>query len=468
MDQELYFLGLVEAGKLIGEGKISAVELTEAILERITALDPTLKSYVRVLSQSALQEARRADRDLKRGSRRGPLHGVPVAVKDLCDMKGAPTTAGIPKFQNNIPKRDATVVRKLRAAGAVIIGKLQLTEGALALHHPDIEPPVNPWVANRWSGASSSGTGVAVAAGMAYGALGSDTGGSIRFPAFCNGVVGLKPTWSLVSRYGVVPLSETLDHIGPLTRSVEDAAAMLSAIAGHDSHDPTSSTRAVPNYLASIYRGVRSLRIGIDRAHACTKVDPAVKGAVERALRVLKKAGGVIVPFKMPKLDRAITAWGPMCSTEAALAHQETYPRRKRWYSATFGGFLAAGRGVTGLEYAQAEIIRRELRGEMDERFQSIDLMVKPVYAKLNPTHKAFTAQCAKEGGLNEIIRFTAPDDMTGYPTITLPAGWDKNGSPMAIQFVARPFEETLLFRAGRVWQNTADWRGKHPPLTTA
>ncbi len=169
---------------------------------------------------------------------RGPLHGVPVAVKDLCDSKGVPTAAGIPRFSDRIAKGDSTVVTRLRAAGAVVLGKLQLTEGTLALHHPDVTPPVNPWRANRWSGASSSGSGASVAAGLAYGSLGSDTGGSIHFPALCNGVVGLKPTWGRVSRYGVFPLSETLDHVGPLTRRIEDAAAMLGAIAG--------ATRTIP------------------------------------------------------------------------------------------------------------------------------------------------------------------------------------------------------------------------------
>ncbi len=204
MSSELAFMGLVDIGKLIAKRKLSSLEATQSSLERIQQLDPKLKSYVTVLEDSALKEARRADREHKQGKHRGPLHGVPVAVKDLCDMKGVATTAGIPMFRKAIADRDATVVRKLRDAGAIILGKLHLTEGALATHHPDIPPPINPWVRNRWSGASSSGTGVAVAAGLTYAALGSDTGGSIRFPASCNGVVGLKPTWSRVSRYGVV------------------------------------------------------------------------------------------------------------------------------------------------------------------------------------------------------------------------------------------------------------------------
>ncbi|HJP36435.1 MAG TPA: amidase [Gammaproteobacteria bacterium] len=465
MDSDFAFLGLVELGKLIAQRKLSSLEVTNALMERIERIDPGLRSHVAVLRTSALKEARRADREIKQRKKRGPLHGVPVALKDLCDVKGVATTAGLPMFRKAIADRDATVTVKLRAAGAVVLGKLHLTEGALAQHHPDVPPPVNPWAKNRWSGASSSGTGVAVAAGLTYGALGSDTGGSIRFPSSCNGVVGLKPTWGRVSRYGVYPLSETLDHVGPLTRSVEDAAAMLAAIAGRDGNDPTSASVTVPDYLGGSGRGVKGLRVGIDRKYAFDGVDPAIKRSIERALRTLKAAGATVVPFKMPPLAGPLAAWTPLCATEAALAHAATYPRRKRGYSETYAGFLEAGRAVSGLEYAQAEIARRELTGQMDSIFESIDLMIKPVYAKLNPTLKAFDAQCAKEGGLDELIYYTAPDDMTGQPTITLPAGLDKNGSPLSFQIVARRFEEALLFRAGRVWQQAADWRGLRPPL---
>jgi amidase len=465
MNSDMPYMSLVDMGKLIAKQKISSLEITTVMLDRIEQLDPKLKSYVTVLAANAKTDARRADKEIANGKRRGPLHGVPVSVKDLCDMKGQPTTAGIPMFSNAIADRDATVVRKLRDAGAVILGKLHLTEGALAQHHPDIIPPINPWAGNRWSGASSSGTGVSVAAGLTYGALGSDTGGSIRFPASCNGLVGLKPTWSRVSRYGVFPLSQTLDHIGPLTRSVGDAAAMLQAIAGRDPNDPTSASSDVPDYLAALNQGVKGVRIGIDRKYAFAGVDPAIKASIERALRALKAAGAIVVPFKMPPIEPALRAWGPICSTDAAIAHAATYPAKKHGYGPVFSGFLDGGRAVTGLEYGHAEITRRELRGAMESVFQTIDLMIKPVYAKLNPTLSAYAAMCAKEGGLDNLIRFTAPDDMTGAPTITLPAGLDKNGSPLSFQIVGRHFEEALLFRAGRAWEKAADWSTLRPPL---
>ena len=467
MDSDFAFMGLVELGKKIAQRKLSPVEVTRAMLERIEQLDPKLKCYATVMAGQALKDARRCENEVMKGRARGPLHGVPVAVKDLCDTKGTVTAAGIPMFRKRVPDRDATVVANLRAAGAVLIGKLQMTEGALALHHPEVEPPVNPWARNRWSGASSSASGAAPAAGLTYGSLGSDTGGSIRFPACANGVVGLKPTWGRVSRYGVVPLAETLDHVGPLTRSVEDAAAMLGAIAGRDPNDPSSASVNVPDYLQGIRKGIKGVRIGIDRKFAMTGVHPQVKKTMEHAIRVLRSAGATIVPIKLRMVAEAVDAWAPICTSEAAVAHAATYPSRSKGYSATYSGFLDDGHAVTGMDYARAVITRKNFQGQMQAVFETIDLMITPVVGMLNPTIKAFDALCAKEGGLMELIYRTCLDDMTGAPTITLPAGLDTNGSPLGFQLVGRHFEEPLLFRAGVVWQKAADWRGERPPLAS-
>ncbi len=467
MDSDIAFMGLVELGKKIARRKLSPVEVTQAMLDRIERLDPKLKCYATVMAAQAVKDARRCENEIMKGRARGPLHGVPVAVKDLCDTKGTVTAAGIPMFRKRVPDRDATVVANLRAAGAVLIGKLQMTEGALALHHPDVDPPVNPWAQNRWSGASSSASGAAPAAGLTYGSLGSDTGGSIRFPACANGVVGLKPTWGRVSRYGVVPLAETLDHVGPLTRTVEDAAAMLGAIAGRDPNDPSSASVEVPDYQHGIRKGIKGVRIGIDRKFAMSRVDPQVKKAMERAIRVLRSAGATIVPIKLRMLAEAVDAWAPICTSEAAVAHAATYPLRRNGYSDTYSGFLDDGRAVTGMDYARAVITRKNFQGQMQAVFGTIDLMITPVVGMLNPTIKAFDALCAKAGGLMELIYWTCLDDMTGAPTITLPAGLDTNGSPLGFQLVGRHFEEALLFRAGVVWQKAADWRDTRPPLAS-
>src|SRR5215475_6633276 len=263
---ELWYLELVEVGRCIRARQLSSVEVTQAILDRIVRLDPHFKAYATLTPDLALAQARQADQEISRGALLGPLHGVPIAVKDLCHTKGIPTAAGMPMHKAHRPAGDATVVTRLRAAGAVLLGKLQLTEGAYGAHHPAIDPPVNPWSAVHWTGVSSSGSGVATAAGLCYGSLGSDTGGSIRFPSTMNGVTGLKPTWGRVSRAGVFALAPSMDHVGPIARNARDAAALLGALAGADVDDPTAAHDAVPDYLRDIDQGVRALRIGIDRA----------------------------------------------------------------------------------------------------------------------------------------------------------------------------------------------------------
>ncbi len=287
-DESLYYLELVELTRRMHAKEISPVDATKAELDRIASLDKSLHSFALVTPEAALEQARQAESEIARGDIKGPLHGAPIAVKDLCWTTGVPTAAGMTIYRDFRPTEDATVVKKLRAAGAVILGKLQLTEGAFADHHPDITPPVNPWNAAHWSGASSSGSGVATAAGLCFGSLGSDTGGSIRFPSAANGVTGLKPTWGRVSRYGVFELAATLDHIGPMARSAVDTAAMLGVIAGPDENDPTASQEAVPNYLAGIDRGVRGLRIGVDSAWNQNGTDARMVRAVDEAIAMVR------------------------------------------------------------------------------------------------------------------------------------------------------------------------------------
>jgi amidase len=458
------FAGAVEIGKKIARGAVTSTAITRMMLERIERLNGPLKCYETVMADQALADAKKADREIKAKKFRGPLHGVPVGIKDLCDIEGVPTASGIPMFRSNIAKRTATVAARLKAAGAVTLGKLQLTEGALALHHPDVPPPVNPWRQDRWSGASSSGSGVATAAGLCYGSLGSDTGGSIRFPSIANGCVGLKPTWGRVSRYGVFPLGETLDHIGPITRRVEDAAAMLGAIAGRDDSDASSSSEPVPNYLAGIGKGLKGVTLGFDEKYCSAGVDPAIVKVLKKAVSVLKKAGASVKAVKMPATEAAVTGWVPICAVEAALAHAATYPSRKEGYGPVFSGFLESGRTLPALDYGRAAIERRNLRGAMQRLFVDIDIMVVPIMPWLNPSVAEFNALCESADGLRKLIHFTCIYDMTSQPTITLPAGLDANGSPIGFQIVGRPFEEGLLCRAGMAWQSAEGGNGI-PPL---
>jgi len=460
---DIAFLGLVEVGKKIQSGSISSLEVTELILNRIDNIDEIHSAYALVMKESAISDALSADAEIQSGNIRGPLHGVPVAVKDLCDTAGVVTACGMPMFSNRIPSKDSTVVARLRSAGAVIIGKLQMTEGALAMHHPNITPPVNPWVSDRWSGASSSGSGVSVAAGLTYGSLGSDTGGSIRFPSLCNGIVGLKGTWGRVSRAGVFPLSDTLDHVGPMARKVEDVAAMLGAIAGYDELDPTTLPNQVPNYLFEIEKGVKGLKIGIDHTYISDGVDSQISGAANSCADILALSGADIVEFTMPSTKDAIKGWVPLCVAEAVISHRDTYPKQADDYSETLSGFLQAGQEVTGAEYAEATILRRELTGAINTLHQDIDLIITLTMPQPIPTVDEFAKIGEDAEAVENLIKYTSLADLTGNPTISLPAGFDDNGAPIGIQLMGRALEEDILCRAGDVFQKESNWE-KHIP----
>ena len=328
MTSALHYLDLTELSHRLHAREISPVEATTAELTRIERLDGQLKSYAHMMAEAALIQARAAEAEVMRGEIRGPLHGVPIAVKDLCWTRGVPSAAGMTIYKDFRPTEDATVVRKFNAAGAIILGKLQLTEGAWAEHHPQIPAPVNPWNSAHWSGASSSGSGVATAAGLCYGSLGSDTGGSIRFPSAANGVTGIKPTWGRVSRYGVFELAATLDHIGPMARSAADCGAILGVIAGSDPNDPTAVLDPVPNYLAGMTRGLRGLRIGVDHTWNTGGVDQTMVDAVTAALETVRDLGAEIRDVKFPDVAQVITDWFPLCSVQAAVAQRPT--RRAR------------------------------------------------------------------------------------------------------------------------------------------
>ena len=380
-DAGWHYAELLDIDRRIQSREVSAVEVTQAQLDRIQKLDARLGSYATLMSDSALDEARRADEEIGKGSIRGPLHGVPVGVKDLCWTKGVPTAAGMTIYRDFRPTEDGTVVRKLRDAGAVILGKLQLTEGAYADHHPKIKPPLNPWNEAHWSGASSSGSGVATAAGLCYASLGSDTGGSIRFPSAANGCTGLKPTWGRVSRYGVFELAATLDHIGPMTRSAADAGAMLSVLAGADKNDPTASLEPVPNYLAGMTRGLSGLRIGVDANWNTHRVDPTVKQTLADALKVVADLGGDIREVLFPDSEQIIADWLPLCGVETAVAHESTYPSRKDEYGPGLSGIIELGRGLSGMDYQKMVLRRNDFRGRVQAMFQGIDLLLVPATA---------------------------------------------------------------------------------------
>ena len=461
---EWHYIELTEIARRIHAREVSPVEATRAQLDRIDALDGRLKSYAHLMADQALAQARAAEAAIARGDVRGPLHGVPIAVKDLCWTRDAPTAAGMPIHKRFRPTEDATVVRKLDAAGAVILGKLQLTEGAYADHHPDVPPPVNPWDPGTWSGASSSGSGVATAAGLCYGSLGSDTGGSIRFPSAANGVTGLKPSWGRVSRYGVFELAATLDHIGPMARSAADCGVVLGAIAGADPKDPTASLEPVPNYLAGMGRGLKGLRVGVDRDFNAG-ADSEMRRATDEAVRVVASLGGEIRAVEFPAVEQIVQDWFPLCAVETAVAHEATWPARRPEYGPALSGLIEQGHGLSGLDYQKIALRRHDFAGRVRALFEGIDLLVVPAQAFASPTVATMATLGQDPSLIATLLRFTCPFDMTGSPTITLPCGFTERGTPIAFQLVSRHFEEELLVRAGHAYQQATDWHRRHPAL---
>ena len=471
---EWHYLDLTEIARRIRRRELSPVEVTKAQLARVDALDARLNSYAIVMADAALAQARQAEAEIMSGRYRGPLHGVPVAVKDLCFTKGVATRGGTRVRLNFAPDYDATVVTRLKDAGAVLLGKLNLTEGAMAGYHRDFKVPRNPWGANRFPGFSSSGSGVATAAGLCYASLGTDTGGSIRYPSSANGIVGLKPTWGRVSRYGVLALAPSLDHVGPMTRRVADAAIVLATIAGHDANDPTSLFDPVPDFMRELEKGIKGVHVGFDEVYASSGVAAHVVDAVRQGVHELERLGAEIVPVHMPSMDEAAGGWGILCAAEAAVAHEATFPSRAGDYGEYFRQFLENGRAVTGTAYAKANLRRAELRGTLHQTFQSFDILACPTTAAeafaYDPEKAYGGADATSTAGaptafLRDSIRFIVPYDLTGYPTLSLPCGQSPDGLPLSLQLVGRPLSEALLCRVGHAYERATEWHGQHPAI---
>jgi amidase len=450
-----HYSGLVEVSELIRRREASPVEVTQAMLARIARLDGALKSYVTVTAGRALDQARRAESEVARGFWRGPLHGVPLALKDLCNTDYAPTSAGMTIYRHYVPPRNATVVDRLEAAGAVILGKLAMTEGAHALHHPGMPCPTNPWHADYWMGISSSGSGVATAAGLCFGATGSDTGGSIRLPSAACGLTGLKTTWGRVSRDGIFPLSPSLDTVGPMARRAEDAAAMLAAMAGHDPRDPSSIATEVPDYLGGIAAGVRGLRLGVDEA-VMAALHSDVARVLEQAAAVLARAGMRRVSVQLPDLERVLSIGFYYSAVETLWSHRDTWPSREADYSPYLAERMREAASITPLQLIEAQQERRAFSGRLAALFRDMDLLLMPVLP--DPL-----ARMTEYRGLGRLIRFTAPFNASGSPTITLPGGVDSAGLPVGFQLVGPHLSEDLLLRAGHAFQRITDWHTRHP-----
>jgi amidase len=465
---DLADFSLVEISHAIRSGDVTPVKVVESLLERIEAIDQHLHGFVELAAEPALAQAHAATADIKAGNWRGLLHGVPLGLKDAIFTTRIKTGLGSPVFASWQAPYDATVVSRIEAAGGIILGKLTLTEGVYADHHPTTVLPVNPWGRDHWTGTSSSGAGVAVAAGLCYGALGTDTGGSIRLPSACCGVVGIKPTWGRVSRHGVFPLAESLDHIGPMCRTVADSAAMLGVIAGADSDDPTSSLVAVPDYMAALDRGVAGMRIGIDWNFIRSKSTDEVIAGMEAVVAVLEKLGAEIVAITFPETETILRGWAVECAVEAAIAHRDTYPGKAGDYGPRLSALIERGRNHSGIALAQVQKARREFEGNVSRIFADVDVLIVPGLPVAGPTLDYMSGLGEDPAAILAIGPFTAPFDVSRHPTITVPCGFSSMGVPMGFQFVGPHFSEATLCAAGHAYQKTTDWHLLRPSARPA
>ena len=457
-------LGLVEVAALVASRSISPTELVDACLARIDRMDGDIRAFV-VVSGEARSAAAAAEREIGDGAYRGPLHGVPVAIKDIVDVAGLSTRAGSAVLADApASASDAPVVARLKEAGAVILGKTATHEFAFSVFTP---PTRNPWDLDRVPGGSSGGSAAAVAAGMAFAAIGTDTGGSIRIPAACCGVVGLKPTYGRVPKAGVIPLSWSLDHVGPIARRAEDAAAVLQAIAGPDAGDPTAAAEPVPNFSAGIGEGVNGLRIGVPDGYFGRRLTPTVAAAVSSAIDRLAAAGAVIESVSLPALDRALDVNLLTILAEAAAYHRGRFPDRPDEYGEDVRAALALGARISAIDFLQAQRLRRMALGDALAAFSHVNVLVTPTLPTEAPAigQDTILYPDGAEDALTSLVRFTCPFNQTGLPAVSIPIGGGSDGLPVGLQIVAPPFDEALAIRVAVAVQSWDGLLDRRPPL---
>ncbi|MCK5315955.1 MAG: amidase [Anaerolineales bacterium] len=458
---ELTSLTISEAAELISSRQLSPVDLTQAHLERIDQLDPSLNSYLTITTEAALERAEWAERELLREERHGTLFGIPLAFKDLYETRGVRTTAGSKIFTDYVPEKDAYTVQKLNAAGAIILGKLNMHEIALGVTNvnPHFGPCRNPWSLDRVSGGSSGGSGVALAAGLCLGSLGSDTGGSIRIPASLCGVVGLKGTYGRVSLRGVIPLSWHLDHAGPMARRVRDVAILMQVIAGYDADDPASIDHIVDDYLDHLRGGVRGWRVALASGEFFDKTDAEVNKAVHEAAKVFESLGAEIIEAELPQARQAAKENGLMTNSDAAAFHYDRLQNYPEDFGEDIRQRLVTGAAYTSTDYIQARRTQTVLRRKFEMFFDEYDLLLTPTTPVPAPPIEGPDA--VEQARL--LTRFTAPFNLTGLPALSLPCGFTSNGLPVGLQIIARPWAEAHILRAGNAYETATEWHLMKP-----
>ncbi|MBI3742936.1 MAG: amidase [Chloroflexi bacterium] len=456
---DLCFLTILDLARLIRRKQVSCLEITQASLARIERLNPSLNAFITVMADTALRDARKADRDVARGTVASPLHGVPVSLKDLFDTRRVRTTAASNLFADRVPDRDATITTRLRQSGAIVIAKANMSELAYGGIHPTFGPVLNPWDAAITPGGSSNGSGASVAAGMNYASIGSDTGGSIRIPAAFCGVVGLKPTYGRVSRHGMMPLSWSLDHAGPIARTVADAATVLQAIAGHDANDGTSSDSAVANYTVRLRRDLRGCTIGVPRDHYYADLHPEAAAALEEAHRQLRRLGARLRTVAIPHASLARHALSVVIQTEGATAYWKELRERPGDFTERVRRQFFQGLVTPAVAYLKALRVRAVLIQEFKDALQNVEALVLPTVSVPPPTLDAWIKGGTPMGDT------TSSFTLTGLPSLALPCGFTKRGHPMSVQIVGRPFDEAGIVSIGHAYESSTPWHTRHPRL---
>jgi len=457
-------LTIAEAASLIAAKKLSPVELTRACLQRLHATEATLHAFVLPTEERALADAKAAEAAIMKSGPSGPLHGIPIGLKDIVNTAGIETTCGSKILAGNVPETDAACAAKLAAAGTVLMGKLtthEFADGGPSFDLP--KPPArNPWNPDHFTAGSSSGTGAAVAAGVILCGIGTDTGGSIRGPAALCGIAGLKPTYGLVSRAGVAPAAFSLDHIGPMAWTSEDCAIMLQALAGHDPSDPASATQPVPDYRAALTGELKGVRVGVIRHfhEDDYKVEPAVQAGIDHALTVFRSLGATISDVTVSPLQDWHACGSLISITERAAAYEEWAQTRLGDFSERYQRRLHLGALVSGVDYVQAVRRRRELRSELQAAMRDLDVVITAGAPGEAPRMDAIP-----KWDLFDKPNFTMPFNVTGYPALCVCSGFGPGGLPVSTQIVGKPFQDALVLRVGDAFEKATDWRSRRPAL---
>jgi aspartyl-tRNA(Asn)/glutamyl-tRNA(Gln) amidotransferase subunit A len=465
--KDLCYLSAAELSRLIRKKEVSPVEVVEAHLTRIEAVEPDLNSFITLLAEQAMKRAKEAEREIQAGRTRGPLHGIPIGLKDLFYVKGVRNTSGSKIFDRFIPDYDSTVALRLREAGAILLGKLNLHQFAYGPtgENPDYGNMHNPWSLERIPGGSSGGSASATASGQCTLAMGTDTGGSIRIPSALCGLVGLKPTYGRISRYGITVLSWSLDHAGPMARTVEDCALVMNVVAGYDPRDPSSADRAMPDFTQSLAENIKGLRVGVPKEFFGDPIDSEVASFVRKAIERLGKLGATIHEISWPMYHESKAISSTVQMAEATAYHSQLMKQHSAELDPKVRLRLETGFFISAVDYLQAQRARRLFYQKSYDLFKKVDLLAGPTVPitacniGMGEVHVGNTLM----GVIPALTQYTRPFNLNGFPAITVPCGFSKNGLPVGFQLAGKPFDEVTVLRAASAYEQATEWHQRRP-----